>query len=247
MTQNKTSPVTEITTDPPTFENPAPTNDLGMLSSIIKAEEELRQNLAQDLHDDVGSSLTTLLLGLQSLEKKCTSEEAAAEARDLCALARRTIDSLQSLYTGLHARHLKEAGFGASLKSLCRTFEKWHEPDIDLVITGLGDNENLEETLEVALYRILQELLHNVHKHARATRIDVILNKTKHHLSMIVEDNGQGLEAPSRANSGSRIGMQGLEQRVRLLTGELKVETNSDRGTTIFIKIPLGHNFDEKT
>jgi signal transduction histidine kinase len=103
-----------------------------------------------------------------------------------------------------------------------------------------SESERLPAQIETTLFRVAQEALNNIAKHARASRVDVILERRSNQVSLIVEDNGVGFDPVDEKASEERMGLAGMRERVVLVGGTISVESTPDKGTGIFVRVPLG-------
>ena len=202
---------------------------------VVEAQELERTRLARELHDQTGQALTSILLGLKSLEERVDSDEgrvAVAELRDLVVS---TLQDVRRLAVELRPAALDDFGLGPAIERLRDTVAEQSDVSVD-VQSGLGD-ERLPAETETALYRIVQEALTNVLKHAEATRVTVRLSQTEKVVALIVQDNGKGFELESVRDGG--LGLIGMRERVGLLGGRLTVESSEGAGTMLKAEVPL--------
>ncbi len=209
---------------------------------LIEVQEEERRSLARELHDQTGQSLTSLLLGLRSLRKMPTLKEAQARASELRKVTVEALEGVKRLAKGLRPGVLDDLGLEAALRHLTEEFALASGLQVDLHVHGL-DSAHLSPQVELTVYRIAQEALTNVTKHARAKTVSVILNASTSDLSLIIEDNGRGFDInatslPDKATT--HMGLHGMQERAALLNGDVQIESKPGQGTTVYAKIPLG-------
>lgn len=210
---------------------------LELLGRLALAEEAERRRLARELHDQMGQHLTALSLGLKSL-RDSTADDSAARARlqQLQELADLMGREAHQLALDLRPTALDDLGL---LTALTNYVESWAERsglEADFHSTGL-DGERLPPAVETALYRVAQEALTNVLKHARAHRVSVILRRAPHEIIAVIEDDGRGFNAA--APGAGRLGVLGMRERLALVGGALTLESNPGYGTTIFARVPM--------
>jgi signal transduction histidine kinase len=206
------------------------------LRRVVDAQELERRRLARELHDETGQALTSILLGLKSVEDapdEGARERAAADLRELVVT---TLQDVRRLAVELRPSALDDFGLVAALTRLADTFSEQMGIETSVEASGLGD-ERLPAQLETALYRIVQEALTNVVKHARATRVTIVLIRNPRSVTAVVEDNGIGF-APEATREGG-LGLIGMTERVGLLNGRLDVESARGSGTSIVVEVPL--------
>ncbi len=200
---------------------------------VVEAQELERARLARELHDETGQALASILLGLRSLEQSLDSESALARVAAVRELVVSTLHDVRRLAVELRPAALDDFGLAAAIERLVETYREDDTTAVDLEIQmGAG---RLPADVETTLYRIVQEALTNITKHADATRISVLLTRTPRAAVLVVEDDGRGFDSENAAHG---LGLTGMRERVALVGGRLRVETGS-AGTTIAVEIPL--------
>ena len=206
------------------------------LRRAVEAQESERRRIARELHDETGQALTSILLGLKGLEEQlgdADSREAAAELRELVVS---TLQDVRRLAVELRPSALDDFGLVAALERLTTSFGEQTGIAIDFE-TSLAD-ERLPNDVETALYRIVQESLTNVVKHARARHVSILLARQNGAIKVVVEDDGQGFDTSGEAPDG--FGLVGMRERLALLGGRLEVESGEESGTTVAAEVPIG-------
>ncbi len=204
------------------------------LRRVVEAQELERRRLARELHDQTGQELTSVLLGLKAVED---APDAGARARALTRVREQVIETLHDvrrLAVELRPKALDDFGLVPALERLAQTFVRQSGPTLD-VEAHLG-TERLPSEIETALYRMVQEALTNVTKHARARSVSIVLGCTRGIVTAVIEDDGVGFD-PGAAGSG--MGLEGMRERLALIGGTLKIETRPGRGTTLVAVVPL--------
>ena len=199
------------------------------LRRIVAAQELERQRLARELHDETGQALTSILLGLKQLEGK-EAPEAVAELRELVVA---TLQDVRRLAVELRPKVLDDFGLVPALERLTQGFAEQTGIAVDLEAGTLTERLPLE--VETAIYRIVQEALTNVVKHARAQRVSVLVTRADGRIRAVIEDDGTGFDPAER---GDGIGLVGMRERIELLDGTLAVESSATSGTTIAAEVP---------
>ncbi len=211
-----------------------------LLTKIINAQEEERKRIALELHDGTGQSLTSLIVGLKVLETQ-SSPEIQKSIADLKQLASVTLGEIHSLAVELGPSSLDDLGLIAALRQYTREYTSMFSIEIDFNSTGL-EEKRLSPMTEIALYRIVQEALTNVVKHAAATKVSVLVNPKGNSIVAIVEDNGKGFDVKEVFSSGKsehRLGLYGMQERASIIGGVLTIESTPGVGTAIFVEVPL--------
>ena len=206
-----------------------------LLEKVISAQEEERRRIARELHDSTSQSLSSLLIGLRMLEANCTEPD-QKQVSDLHRVAAQTLDEVHSLAMQLRPRTLDDLGLSAALERLAFEWQARFKVPVDLAIT-LGDSR-LPENVETALYRIIQETLTNVARHANARSVSILLERRNGSVITVVEDDGCGFENDN-SSGDFHLGLLGMRERAELLGGRLTIESNPGQGTSVFVEIPL--------
>jgi signal transduction histidine kinase len=205
------------------------------LRRVVEAQELERARLARELHDETGQALTSILLGLKHLEDAAESDEARDATAALRELVVTTLQDVRRLAVELRPSALDDFGLVPAVERLAATLADQSDLIVD-VEAGLGD-ERLPREAETALYRIVQEALTNVVKHASAGRVSITLVRKAGAAVVVVEDDGTGFESDGiRADA---LGLTGMRERVALVGGRLTVESSADAGTTLVAEVPL--------
>jgi two-component system, NarL family, sensor histidine kinase DevS len=205
------------------------------LERVLRAQEDERRRLARELHDETGQALTSILLGLRGLEEAKDPEVLGAAVAEVRDLVRSTLQDVRRLAVELRPKALDDFGLVAAVERLTESFAEQTGIAVELV-PHLRD-ARLPPEVETALYRIVQESLTNVLKHARAGHVSVMLTQKDGSVSVVVEDDGVGFE-PLRAREGG-IGLVGMRERVGLLGGRVTIESRPGAGTTFVAEVPL--------
>jgi signal transduction histidine kinase len=204
------------------------------LRRVVAGQELERQRLARELHDETGQALTSILLGLKSLEAR-SDDDVRRSVLELRELVVSTLHDVRRLAVELRPKALDDFGLVPALERLAETFAEQTSVDVH-VQAALGDSR-LPGEAETALYRIVQEALTNVVKHANARTVSVVLTRKGEGVVVVIEDDGRGFD-PS-ADHAEGLGLLGMRERIALVGGRLSVESAPDRGTTVAVEVPL--------
>ncbi len=206
-------------------------------SADIGAAEE-RTRLARELHDTVAQGLTAITLNLETadalLEAGVSPDKVRAKLQQALSLTRSNLDDTRRSVQNLRAGDLDRRPFAEALDSLVHDYAARWNLTLDHEITLFAP---LPATVENGLYRVAQELLSNVVRHAHATTLKVVFHSEVSRASLLVEDNGQGFD-PNQVREG-RFGLLGMQERVKLLGGTLKFRSIQDKGTRAEVVVPL--------
>ncbi|WP_447980033.1 PAS domain-containing sensor histidine kinase [Candidatus Nitrospira bockiana] len=211
-----------------------------LLEQVITAQEEERRRIARELHDEIGQSLTALLVGLRAMENGRREGAGSAGGSELWKIAAQTLQEVQRLALGLRPSVLDDLGLEAALNRYTDEFAKIHGIETEVQVVGM-DGRRLRHAVETALYRIVQEALTNIAKHARATSVSLLVVRGPSAVQAIVEDDGRGFEVERVLKAGAtrHLGLHGIRERVALLHGTLSIESSPGGGTVVSVQIPL--------
>jgi PAS domain S-box-containing protein len=208
-----------------------------LLERTFSAQEEERRRIARELHDEAGQLLTSLLVGMRTLEESRNLADAKAKGQRLRKITGQAIDEIGRLARGLHPAVLYDHGLGVALSRYVTEYTKTHSIAVDLTLSGL-DSCNLQPAVEIRLYRILQEALTNVARHSGAKAVRIAFVRSATALKVVVTDNGRGFDTKALAVSSSRLGIQGMRERAAMSGGTVSFTSNRT-GTRILVQIPL--------
>jgi signal transduction histidine kinase len=212
-----------------------------LVQQVLTAQEEERRRVARELHDETGQSLTALLVGLRTIEGSRTIADASRLAKQLREVAAQTLLDVGRLSRGLHPSILDDMGLGAAVTRHAQEFARVHGISVESRIEGFDANR-LPLLVQTTVYRVLQEALTNVAKHAEARSTSIHLVRDETAVELRVQDDGAGFApAPGRApvEQRRRLGLQGMRERAALLGGSIRVESSPGRGATITARFPL--------
>ena len=205
------------------------------LARVVAAQELERKRLARELHDETGQALTSILLGLKPLERSAATDEDREAVARVRQLVVSTLQDVRRLAVELRPAALDDFGLTTAVARLAETFRESTGLRVDLE-AQLGD-DRLPTEVETTLYRIVQEALANIVKHADATRVSILLTQKNRSVAAVVEDDGRGFEASS--TRADVLGLVGMRERVGLVGGRLRVESSEGAGTTIAAEVPI--------
>jgi len=212
-----------------------------LLEQVITAQEDERKRIARELHDETSQALTSLMVGLKVLEERPELVEARETLADLRALTGKTLDAVHNLALQLRPSVLDDLGLVPAVDRLVAEFHRTHGIPMAFE-TNLRTAPRLPASLETALYRIAQEALTNVARHARAHSASLLLEARRGSVTLIVEDDGRGFDVArcmNEARDDRCLGLFGMRERATLLGGGLTIESTPGSGTTVFVEVPL--------
>jgi signal transduction histidine kinase len=213
------------------------------LRELIEALDALRveeqQRLAHEMHDDFGQLLAAMKMNISTLGRQLPGDDPAL-ARHLMSidqLADAMVSSVRRIVAGLPPKAIEEAGLYSALEFLTAGFEKHHGVACRLHLSR--PEPALEQKVASAVYRMVQETLNNVAKHAAATHVEMRIDCAGSEIRLQVRDDGRGI-APEKTARPGAFGLVGMRQRVSVLGGTMSVDSNDGGGTVISIAIPIG-------
>lgn len=214
-----------------------------LLRQVVSAQEAERQRIARELHDATGQSLTAIGLGLRGVSNtlRLDIDKAAENLRQLEGLVARSLDELQRLIADLRPSHLDDLGLPAALRWYAG--EVQNRTRLDIAVEISGDPHPIDSLINTALFRVAQEALTNVVKHAEATHVRVGLSYLPSTVMLQVEDDGCGFDVSARAERPA-WGLLGMEERASLLEGQVTIRSEPGQGTCVEMTIPYHSNVE---
>lgn len=211
---------------------------------LVEVQESERHYIARELHDEAGQTLASLMIGLHLIEREAGDQPMIVErCQQLKAIANNVIEEIHRLAIDLRPASLDHLGLVPALQQHVEKVSDLHRLTIEF-----HSNEQvarLPGEVETAIYRIVQEALTNIVRHAQATRADVLLDWRADKLIVIVEDNGTGFDPQKRPTD--RLGMLGMRERADMLGGSLIIESTPGKGSTIYLEVPYAYsNIDRR-
>ncbi len=214
------------------------TRDLQHLSAkLLNAQEEERKNIARELHDEVGQALTAMKVELALAQRAIDGSGGAANAlEDARSIADGILHTVRDLSRLLHPALLDDLGLAAATEWYVTGFGRRHGLRADVLHDRM--DERLAPDTEAAAYRIIQEALTNVAKHAKATRCRVYLQRLTNTLLVTIEDDGVGFDAADTRSADGGLGLVSIRERVAQLGGTLRLESGPASGTRLTVEVP---------
>lgn len=207
--------------------------------AAISAQEEERKRVARELHDETAQSLTSLLVRLRIAERASSVEEMRAAIAEVRELAGRTLDEVRNLAVELRPSALDDLGLVPALRWYTKQYAERHGIEVDFEARSLG--ERLAGLVELVFYRVIQEALTNVAKHAGARHVSILLERSGDTVRATIRDDGQGFDVAATLRSRERgLGLFGMHERLTLVGGDLRIESETGRGTRVVAEVPLG-------
>ena len=215
-----------------------------LTQEIIKAQENERQRIARDLHDNVAQDLASLIISSDTLFEDYPDIPHEVRRRNMkfSRVLKRSISSIRDLAYDLRPPSLDQLGLVRTLSQYCTDFYETNLIAVDFYSAGL-DKLDLDFDTEINLYRLIQEALNNVRKHSGATQVTIRLVASFPEIILRVEDDGNGFDPENRITEAlkeKRMGLKSMEERVKLLKGDFTIRSRPGDGTMILVKLPYG-------
>ena len=206
------------------------------LQRLIEAQEDERKRIARDLHDELGQQLSALRLQLEDAKKICQDEEVCDKIDAIQLIAESLDKGIDFLAWELRPAALDGLGLIAAIGNYVKQWSHHSGIKAELLSSSLK-KARLAPTIETNIYRIVQEALNNIHKHAKAKSVEVILERRDDLIVLIVGDNGKGFNIKAKKNRSKGIGLIGMKERAELMGGTFEIESVARKGTTIYVRI----------
>jgi signal transduction histidine kinase len=204
------------------------------LHRAVELQEEERKRLARELHDGTGQALTSILIRLRALDAEDDHDTLMDRLDGLRYLTAETLEELRRLSLDLRPAALDNLGIVPALRWF--TKRSSDSSGLEIKLNSPDHLDRLPSEMEISLYRIAQEAITNAIRHAQATSIDIQLERGTHCLWLTIEDDGQGFEME---NIDSGLGLVGIQERISLLNGIMKIDSTPDYGTKLWVEIPI--------
>ena len=217
-----------------------------LAARLQSVREEERTYIAREIHDELGQACTAIKMDLALIGRKLTKRQAKLQARvgSSIQLVDSTIATLRKIASEMRPRTLDDLGLPAALEAQAQEFES--RTGIHCSVTLPPEPLTLDQDRSTAIFRIFQESLTNVARHAHATRVEARIEREEDRIVLVVSDNGSGFD-PEVAKAGKSLGLIGMQERALLLNGEFKAEGVPGSGTTMRLTLPLPRSNAEES
>ena len=206
-----------------------------MTRKLIEAQEQERARIGRELHDDINQRLAMLAVELDQLQDN--PSEVQSRVEELLKQTTEISNDVQALSHELHSSKLEYLGIAAAMRSFCREFGEQQKVEIDFQTHDLPSP--LPPDIDLCLFRVLQEALHNAVKHSGVRHFQARLWGTSEEIHLTVSDSGSGFVSEV-ARESRGLGLISMEERLKLVNGTFSIESQPKRGTTIHARVPLG-------
>jgi signal transduction histidine kinase len=209
-----------------------------LFTRLVLAQEDERRRIARELHDQLGQQITALRLTLETLKTHpAQSVELRNQIETLQELAQQLDQDIAFRVWELRPAALEGLGLAAALTEYAGNWSKRFGIRAELHVTRPSSGR-LAPDMETTMYRFAQEALNNVAKHARADRVDIVLEHAADHVALIVEDNGIGFDPSTLETPGTGFGLTGMRERAALADAEFQIDAAPGHGTTVILRVP---------
>jgi PAS domain S-box-containing protein len=213
-----------------------------LLERVLKAQEDERQRISRELHDEAGQLMTSLLVGLRSLGDARQLKEAKNQAKELRKITSKAIEEVGRLARGLHSSVLDQFGLKEAIERVATEHSSLHHVPVGLDF-GETPFSELDTQLQIGIYRIIQEALTNVARHSQATSVSVRFEWRGPFLKLIIRDDGLGFRSRNLSELPSKhLGIEGMRQRAIILGGALDIKSEPGKGTLIEVRLPVSRS-----
>jgi len=207
--------------------------ELTTIDAMIEGQEKERQRIANDLHDDLGGLMTTVKWHFDALKEK--------KSKELFEKTNMLLDeAYQKIRSIAHAKNsgvIAKQGLLKAINQMAEKISALNKIHIEVIDHGLENR--LENSLELTIFRIIQELIANIIKHANATEATIHITNHHYSLNLMIEDNGKGFNPSQITKTNKGMGISSIDKRIEHLNGKLTIESEINKGTTIIIDIPI--------
>ncbi len=206
------------------------------IKAMVATQEEERKRISRDLHDDVGTKLSALKLFLSSLHEKASetkNEEIKSLTKSSEQFIKEAMQDVRQLLLNLSPTVLEEFGYTTAVEGLVNKINETKQIHFSLIVFGM--KQRLQKDYELALYRITQELINNVLKHAEAKHVSLQIGQRDEKIILMMEDDGKGFDINAHKDG---YGLNNLDARAKLMNGTITIDSQPGKGTSVLIEVP---------
>jgi len=208
-----------------------------MVIAIIRAQEEERKSIARDIHDGPAQAISNVVIRAEICKQLGIERpELLEELEGLVGTANSSLEDIRRIIFNLRPMHIDDLGLIYAVNKYCEDFEK--RTGIRVLVEHSGCDRRFNDTHEISIYRIIQEMLNNARKHSGADTIEINFNISPLVIGVTVSDNGTGFD-PEKVDHTKHFGLKGIKERVNLMGGSIKIDSAGDRGTSFYIEVPF--------
>jgi len=216
---------------------------LSLTQQLIRIQEDERQRISRDLHDNVAQDLSSAILKMETLfdDQGSVNDELRDRGKNVTDILHKAIASVRDIAYGLRPPALEQLGLVGALKNLCKDVASKHSCNVDFFATGI-EYIPMDFDAEINIYRMIQEAMRNISRHAEASKATIRMVTSHPDILIRIEDNGRGFDHSRRleeAAAEKRMGVRSMEERARLIGGTLEIQSLPGTGTRVLFKIPI--------
>lgn len=216
-----------------------------LLAQTVTAQEQERERISRELHDETGQALTALLVQLKLFERMPDMNAVSALAQDLRELVVQTLDEVRRLARDLRPSTLNDLGLVPTLDWYIKAYRQNTTLDVEFIV-DVPEGARLMRLTELILYRVVQEALTNVVRHASAAHVSVRLEQDDKAVRLSIRDDGAGFDVANTLNAQERsLGLLGMRERIELIGATLRLDSAPGKGTCLQVEVALNENVDE--
>jgi signal transduction histidine kinase len=204
-------------------------------ATLIRVQDEERRRIARELHDSAGQKLAFAKMGLDTLTRHSDLKNHVTSLTECLNSVDEAIKEIRTLAQLLHPPLLDEAGLAAATRWLADGFSQRSGVAVDVKLPT--ELRRLPQNVEIALFRVIQEALSNIHRHAEASKVEITISGNSKSVTLKIGDNGRGMGDPSQVPPAFGVGIQGMRERLAQLGGNLEI-TSGKKGTTVTATVP---------
>lgn len=204
------------------------------LGALVRMQEQENRRISRELHDSVGQALTSILLRIRSIQNDSTTTQAGDRLEELYLLTAGAMEEVRRISLNLRPLALENLGLVDAIYWYAEDFQK--STGIEVAFRSTVDDLSLSRDIELTIYRIIQEALTNVKKHAQAQHVAIALGGGNGRILMSFRDDGRGIDKTKKMEG---LGLLGMGERVRLLGGTFSFQGSKGKGTSILVEIPF--------
>jgi PAS domain S-box-containing protein len=209
-----------------------------MLTQLVSMQEDERRRIAREIHDHIGQQITVLRFKLESIKKMCDDAPICNEIDVVEEITERLDKEIDFLAWELRPASLDDLGLKVTLGNFINEWSRHTNIKAEYHAVGFS-KAHLDFEIQTNLYRIAQEALNNIYKHAKPKNVSILLEKRGNIVSLIIEDDGVGFSTKDKKNRTKGMGLIGMSERAKICGGTLEIESKKGKGTTIFARVPL--------
>jgi PAS domain S-box-containing protein len=216
-----------------------------LMQKVITTQEDERKRISRDIHDHLGQEMTSLRMQHQLFREQLAGNPKLIEQFDKVQKTAEALDAtVDFLAWELRPAHIENLGLVAAINNYTREWSNQFQSSAE-VLAKIPSDKRLPLEVEVNLYRIVQEALNNIAKHAQASNVSISLQKPEDKIVLIIEDDGVGFDIEEKANEAKGLGLIGMGERAALVNGEIEIESAIGSGTTIYVRVPASYERPE--